>query len=64
MDWIFAREAVITLAVLGAIPSVAASILQARGSISALRARHFNLTGYALMGVSMALFVVAGFRAH
>ena len=49
---------------LGAIPSVAASVLQARGSISALRAKQFNLTGYALMAVSMVLFIVTGFRAQ
>ena len=58
------REAVITLAVLGAISSVASSVLQARGSISAPRARQFNLAGYALMAVSMVLFIVVGFRAQ
>jgi len=57
------RETVIVLAVLGAIPSIAASMLHMRGGISASRARHFNLTGYALMAVSMALFIIAGFRA-
>ena len=64
MDWILTREAVITLAVLGAISSVASSVLQARGSISALRAKQLNLTGYALMTVSMVLFIVVGFRAR
>ncbi len=63
MDWILTREAVIVLAVLGAIPSIAASVLQMRGSVSALRARQLNLTGCALMAVSIALFIVAGFRA-
>ena len=63
MDWLLAREAVIILAVLGAIPSVAASVLQARGAISPLRARQFNLAGYTLMGISMALFIVVGFRS-
>jgi hypothetical protein len=64
MDWILTRETVIVLAVLGAVPSIAASMLQTRGSISVLRARQLNLTGYALMAVSMALFIVAGFRAQ
>ena len=62
MDWLLTREVVITLAVLAAIPSVAASVLQVRGKIGAARARQLNLVGYVLMGVSMALFIVIGFR--
>lgn len=62
MDWLLTREAVITLAVLGAIASSAASILQVRGRIGAGRARQLNLAGYALMGVSMALFIIIGIR--
>ncbi len=56
------REAVIALAILGAVPSIAASVLQMRGSIDAPRARQLNLTGYALMAASMVLFIVIGFR--
>ena len=62
MDWLLTRAAVITLAVAGAVASTAASILQVRGLISAERARQLNLAGYVLMGISMALFVVIGFR--
>ena len=62
MDWLLTRGAVITLAVLGAIASTGASILQVRGLISAERARQLNVAGYVLMGISMALFIVAGFR--
>ena len=62
MDWILTREAVIVLAVLGAIASLAASVLQTRGG-SASRVTQLNLTGYVLMAGSMALFIVAGFRA-
>ena len=62
MDWLLTREAVITLAVAGAVPSVAASILQVRGTIDAARARQLNLAGYVLMGISMALFILVGFR--
>ena len=62
MDWVLTRETVITLAVLGVIPSVAASVLQVRGKISALTARQLNLAGYVLMGISMLLFIVIGFR--
>lgn len=64
MDWILTREAVVVIAVLGALPTVAASVLQVRGSIDAMRARQLNIAGYALMGLSMALFIIAGFRAH
>ena len=63
MDWVLTREVVITLAVLAVIPSVAASVLQVRGKISALTARQLNLAGYVLMGISMLLFIVIGFRA-
>jgi hypothetical protein len=63
MEWLLTREAVITLAVVGAILSVAASVLQVRGAVSAQRARQFNLVGYALMGISMILFIVIGFRS-
>lgn len=63
MDWLLTREAVTSLAVLGAIVATAASMLQVRGRISPLRARQLNLAGYVLMGISMALFIVAGFRS-
>ena len=62
MDWLLTREAVITLAVAGAVASTAASMLKVRGLLTAARARQLNLLGYVLMGVSMALFVVIGFR--
>jgi hypothetical protein len=41
---------------------VAASVLQVRGKINALRARQLNLVGYALMGISMLLFIMVGYR--
>jgi hypothetical protein len=62
MDWLFTREAVIALAVAGAVASTTASLLQVRGRIGAERARQLNFAGYALMGISMALFVVIGFQ--
>ena len=52
----------IALALAGALASTAASLLQVRGTIGAARARQLNLVGYALMGISMALFVFIGFR--
>jgi hypothetical protein len=63
MDWLLAREAVITLAVLGAIASVAAAILRSSGRIGIERAKQINTAGYGLMAVSMLLFIVAGFKS-
>ncbi|MEK6594647.1 MAG: hypothetical protein AABZ67_16365 [Pseudomonadota bacterium] len=61
MDWLFTREVVIGLAILGAVPSVAVSFLQSRLSVQ--RARQINFAGYGLMGASMLLFIVIGFRS-
>ena len=63
MDWLLTREAVIALAVLGGVFSVAASVLQVRGTIGAPRARQLNVAGYACMGVSMLLFIIVGYRS-
>jgi len=62
MEVLLERPVVIGLAVAGAVFSTAASLLQARGSIGAARAHQLNLIGYALMGVSMLLFIIVGFR--
>ena len=64
MDWLLTQETVVVLAVLAAVPSVAASVLQVRGSISALRAKQLNMLGYGVMALSMVLFIVVGFRLH
>ena len=63
MDWLLAREAVITLAMLGAIASVVAAVLQSSGKIGAGRAQQLNTAGYGLMAASMLLFIVAGFKS-
>jgi len=63
MGWLLARETVIVLAVLGAVLAVPASVLQRRGSAKESLAKKLNLLGYAAMAVSMALFIIAGFRA-
>ena len=60
MDFVFSRPAVITLAILGAIVSTAATMLQAR--IGAARAKQLNRAGYVFMGASMLIFIIAGFR--
>jgi len=64
MDWILTREAIITLAVLAAIPSVAASVLQMRGNIGIMRAKQLNYLSYGLMTLSMVLFIVVGLRTQ
>jgi len=64
MEWLLTREVVVGLAVLGALPSVAASVLEARGGILPARARQLNFVGYSLMGISMLLFIIVGFRAQ
>lgn len=63
MDWLLTREGVIGLAVLGAVFSTAASLLQVRGVIGAVRAKQLNVAGYACMGVSMLLFIIVGYRS-
>jgi hypothetical protein len=63
MDWWVTREAIITLAVLGAITSVAATVLQSSGRIGAGRAQQLNTAGYGLMAASMLLFIVGGFKS-
>jgi len=62
MELLLDRPVVIGLAVAGAVFSTAASLLQARGRIGASRARQLNGAGYALMAVSMLLFISVGFR--
>ena len=63
MDWLLTRETVITLAIVAAVLSVAASVLQVRQVIGAARARQLNVAGYVLMGISMLLFIIIGYRS-
>ena len=63
MDFIFSRPVVIALAILGAVASTLATMLQARNVIGAARAKQLNAAGYGFMGVSMLLFIIAGFRS-
>ena len=60
LDPLLTRPVVVALAVLGAVLSTAASILQVRRLISERAARLINYAGYAAMGVSMLLFALAG----
>ena len=62
MEILLSRPVVVALALLGAGCSVAASVLQKRGVVAERGAHRLNLLGYACMGASMALFVLAGLR--
>ena len=59
MDALLDRRVVIALAVAGGVFSLLASILAVRGKASRA-ARNLNYAGYAFMGISMVLFVLAG----
>lgn len=62
MELLFSRPVVVAFAVLGALLSTAASILQSRGLVGEGGARILNYAGYGFMGASMLLFVLAGLR--
>jgi predicted membrane channel-forming protein YqfA (hemolysin III family) len=62
VEIVLTRPVIIGLAIAGALFATAASVLQAKRKVSAERARQLNLTGYVLMGLSMALFIVVGLR--
>jgi hypothetical protein len=60
MELVLSKPVVVTLALLGAVLSSAASFLQARGYVSAKAGKALNWAGYGAMGASMLLFVLAG----
>ena len=60
MEALLDRRLVIALAVAGGLLTVLASVLQVRGILGERGARSLNYAGYALMGGSMLLFVLAG----
>lgn len=55
-----AKPVVIGLALAGAALSGLSSLLQMRGKVGERGARNLNYAGYAFMGASMLLFVLAG----
>ena len=62
MEALLSRPAVVTLAVLGAILAVAASLLRAAGKLNEVQAKRLNRVAYVVMGASMLLFALAGLR--
>lgn len=60
MELLLSKPVVITLAIIGAVFSTAASFLQTRGYVSERTAKALNYAGYGVMAASMLLFVLAG----
>jgi hypothetical protein len=60
MEVLLTKPVVVSLAVLGALVSTAASFLQMRGYVSEKTGKAMNYAGYGVMGASMLLFVLAG----
>jgi hypothetical protein len=60
MELLLAKPVVVTLAILGAALSTAASFLQTRNYVSEKTGKALNWAGYGVMGASMLLFVLAG----
>ena len=60
MEVLLTKPVVVALAIVGAMLSSAASFLQRRGSLDERNANRLNHAGYAVMGTSMLLFVLAG----
>jgi len=63
LDWITDRSVVITLAIAGAVLATLGSVMKRRSGERASYAQVVIRAGYALAWTSVALFVVAGFRA-
>jgi hypothetical protein len=60
MELLLSKPVVVTLAIIGAVVSTAASFLQARGYVGERTGKALNYAGYGVMGASMLLFVLAG----
>jgi hypothetical protein len=61
MEWILTKPVVIGLAILGGVISVAAMFIRKRPA-SLHTAAKLDTAAYALMGVSMLLFIIIGLR--
>ena len=62
MEVLLSKPAVVTLAVLGAILAVAATLLRAAGKLNEVQVKRLNRVAYVVMGASMLLFALAGLR--
>ena len=62
MEWLLMRPVVISFAVSGGAISLVAMLLKHKGRD--IFARKIDIAGYVLMGISMLLFIIAGFRSQ
>ena len=62
MELLLTKPVVVALAILGALLSTVSSLLERRQVLGERNARLLNYAGYGAMGISMALFIVIGFR--
>jgi hypothetical protein len=62
MEVLLTKPVVVTLAVLGALLSICASVFGAKGMLNPVQARRLNVVAYVVMGASMLLFALAGLR--
>ena len=62
MEWLLTRPVVISFALLGGAFSLVAMLLKHKGRD--IFARKIDIAGYVVMGISMLLFIVAGFRGQ
>jgi hypothetical protein len=62
IDLLADRRVVIALAVVGGVLAILSSTLALRGRQHEANARRLSYAGYAFMGASMVLFLVAGLR--
>jgi DNA-binding transcriptional regulator of glucitol operon len=60
MELLLTKPVVVTLAIIGAVLCSLASFLQMRRYVSEKTGRVLNWAGYAVIGASMLLFVLAG----
>ena len=62
MEWLLTRPVVIGFALLGGAFSLVAMLLKHQGRD--IFARKIDIAGYVLMGISMLLFIIVGFRSQ
>ena len=62
MEWLLTRPVVISFALLGGAFSLVALLLKHKGRD--IFARKIDIAGYVVMGISMLLFIIVGFRGQ
>ncbi len=62
MNVLLSREAMIAFALVGGGVSLVAILLQRRGTINGTRLKQLNGLAYALMAISMVIFIIVGIR--